>query len=653
MDEARDVARLLDDRVLERRCDLVAELAIARRSSGREALTVALSVREMVEGRSPLRLGGATPRPRNLSRAAETANYLAHFEECALSFQWQLGTDPAVAERELADLENVFARSDSKLIQARLPALGGLLDAVCGRHAAASARFQASARAHEALGALPETWQALHLQAASLTALGRLGEAGACAEQAGALLDSLAGSLEGGDRALYLLNKSTAEEQVIESRVDRLAAHVATARSGGFARRAAARVTMLLELRRLVVHLDVHRANLASHHVNDDANHVAARRPSAPWWRLPPRDRATLVFVVLADRLLVAWSTSLHHGFAISPVTRVELREEVRRWHEHTQQTLADIRAGLSTPLIRAAREARDAALLERLAAMLQLERVIDALPRRVTRLSVVADDVLHGLPFAALRHGGRRLVERFAISMAFESRPAVVATSDRRVGGGLVVGVGKVQGQVVLPAVQPECEDVRAWLHRQGLAATVLREQEATPTQVLRHWSEASLLHAACHGTFEPDRPDLSGLLLAGPEGSARCLTIRDLSALHLRQCRHVTLSACSSADNFVMPGRWVISLPEVLWRSGAQSVLGSLWPVVDEVAGHFMRRFYDALERLPRDAALREAQLSLLRRDELPPELADTPLDAPCFWAGYVLHGEPGRLACPRRAR
>jgi CHAT domain-containing protein len=652
VDQARDIARSLDDRVLEQRCGLVADVAVARRSSGQEAMTVALSVREMIAGRAPLRLDGDLQRPQSLATSAESAGFLARFEERALAFQWRLNAEPAQAEREYADLQNVYAGTDSRLIQARVLALGGLFEAVRGRHAAAAAQHEAAAHAHEALGSLPEAWQSLQLRARSLMLLGRRGEAARCTERAGALLDALAGSLEGGERAIYLLNKATAEEAVIEARVDRLVGHAATARDGSPLRRLTARVAMLGELRKLVRHLDRHRAALADRQVHDGASGDTrqSRLPKAAW-RWPSRDRATLVFVVMADRVLVAWSTLLGRGFAISPVTRVELREQVRRWHEHTQETLAQICAGRATPEILAAREARDAAMLERLGQMILLERVLGQLPERVSRLSIVADDVLHGLPFAALRHDGGYLVERFAITMSFESRPAPPA--ERRVGHGLVIGVGQNEGHAVLEAVGQECESVRAWLQQRGVAAEILREKEASLENVARYWCDASLIHAACHGTFKPDRPDQSGILLAGPDGKRQCLTIRDLAALRMKHCRHITLSACSSADNFILPGRWVISLPEVLWRSGAQSVLGAIWPVADEVTRLFMQRFYEALDGLPRDKALREAQLSLLRHTGLKHHLADTPLHAPRFWAGYVLHGESGPLQWARRGR
>ena len=93
------------------------------------------------------------------------------------------------------------------------------------------------------------------------------------------------------------------------------------------------------------------------------------------------------------------------------------------------------------------------------------------------------------------------------------------------------------------------------------------------------------------------------------------------------------------------ILPGRWIISLPETLWRSGAESTLASLWPVDDAVALSFMVRFYDALSRLPRDAALREVQLACLGGTlECGPRSIDT--RPPFHWAGFNLSGDSGRL-------
>jgi CHAT domain-containing protein len=119
--------------------------------------------------------------------------------------------------------------------------------------------------------------------------------------------------------------------------------------------------------------------------------------------------------------------------------------------------------------------------------------------------------------------------------------------------------------------------------------------------------------------------------------------LSLRELSALDLRALSHATLSSCWSADHFVLPGRRVISLPETLWRAGTGSVLGCLWVVNDELAVAFMRRFYERLETLPRDEALRQTQLECLA-DGLECGVRDQA--SPYYWAGYGLYGEHSPL-------
>jgi CHAT domain-containing protein len=167
--------------------------------------------------------------------------------------------------------------------------------------------------------------------------------------------------------------------------------------------------------------------------------------------------------------------------------------------------------------------------------------------------------------------------------------------------------------------------------------------DEAVSKNVLLSRVPETSLVHVACHGTFEPDRPDCSGLVLISESGNKETLTLREISQLDLHRVIHVTLSSCWSADNFVLPGRWIISLPETLLRSGARSVLGCLWPVPDEFAEVFMEKFYRNLEHYPRDRALQLAQIECLRGNlkVITRETGPAPL-----WAGFRLYGEPGPL-------
>ena len=112
-----------------------------------------------------------------------------------------------------------------------------------------------------------------------------------------------------------------------------------------------------------------------------------------------------------------------------------------------------------------------------------------------------------------------------------------------------------------------------------------LLIDNDATKQRVHAGLRAASIFHIACHGTFEPDRPDASGVLLIPAPGHCEIVSLRELAGLHPLHCEHVTLSCCWSADNSSCQGRWIVSLPETLLRAGAGSVLGCLWPVDDRI--------------------------------------------------------------------
>lgn len=637
IEEARATARDLRDEPLRARCAALRQLAIARRSSDAHAMAMAWSVREMVEGRVA-RPDGARPRPAAIEGTVASEDFLARFEERALQFQWALAASAEEAQPLLEAMRVSFGATDSHLVAARLSMLEGLLHVRRGDHASAAPALHKAALNCAALGLKAEQWQASQLRARSLLRLGRHEDAATTAAQADELLASLGDTMEAGDRALYLLNKATPQEEMILSLVDALQREAA---APGLSRWRA-HLGMLRRLHRLLETLDRHRAGLTARYAPGRADEPARATGAhhiGLWRRLlnVPRHQATLVFVVLPDRLLLIWSTWLRMGFAVSPVTRIALREEVRRWHEHACGAL---RPDHSSP--------EGTEILARLAQLLQLDAVLESLPTKISRLVCVADDVLHGLPFAALPYRGRYLIEQFALSMAFDSH--VARLSEPRLKRGLVVGVRASAGGETLKAVEGECQTVAEWFADHGMAGQLLSERAATCEKVLTSLSGADMAYLACHGASEPDQPDRSGLRLAPTESDDGVLSIRRLAGLRWQACRHVTLSACWSADGFVLPGRWVISLPEVLWRSGVRSVLGSLWPVVDEVAAPFMQRFHTALARMPLDDALRAAQLACLAGELRPDGLDGRSVASPYFWAGFVLHGQMGRLKLPR---
>jgi CHAT domain-containing protein len=154
----------------------------------------------------------------------------------------------------------------------------------------------------------------------------------------------------------------------------------------------------------------------------------------------------------------------------------------------------------------------------------------------------------------------------------------------------------------------------------------------------------QAAVAHIACHGVFEPDQPDQSGFVLTSAAGRLGMLTIRDLAQADLTAIDQAVLTSCWGADSFILPGRFIISLPETLWRAGARTILACLWEVSDGVASPFIRTFYRNLRTMRRDEALREVQRQC--RASILPGCATADTSDPYYWAGFQIFGEGAHL-------
>jgi CHAT domain-containing protein len=114
--------------------------------------------------------------------------------------------------------------------------------------------------------------------------------------------------------------------------------------------------------------------------------------------------------------------------------------------------------------------------------------------------------------------------------------------------------------------------------------------------------------------------------------------LNLPQLSKLHLKQLRHATLISCWGADNFILPGRWILSLPQVLWRAGAGTILASLWEVEEDVAERFVKLFYENLRAHSPDVALSRSQAGMRNSGGKYRDVRQ--------WAGFQIYGDPQPL-------
>jgi CHAT domain-containing protein len=127
--------------------------------------------------------------------------------------------------------------------------------------------------------------------------------------------------------------------------------------------------------------------------------------------------------------------------------------------------------------------------------------------------------------------------------------------------------------------------------------------------------------------------------LLAAGAGTEDGLLQAREIEALDLEKTI-VVLSACQTASGAVLSGEGVLSLARAFFQAGAQSVIGSRWPIRDEDAASLFEGFY---RHLAEGASLSEA----LKRAKVEAIAAGRPATA---WAGLVLLGDGDFRPFPR---
>lgn len=343
-----------------------------------------------------------------------------------------------------------------------------------------------------------------------------------------------------------------------------------------------------------------------------------------------PKGVAIVDYQVSARQLQVL---VLQHGeiqaFAV-PTTRVALYQAVRQVIVECSK-----QAALGSP-----RRNVDAAFA-RLAEALGVRATLEPLVERIQHLVVIPSDSLVHVPFAGLPCAGQRWCDHFATSLVPSINAvqieALAAKQRLRSGRLLGVSVEKYPGTALTPLLRAaeEIEAVARAAAFQSLSH--LRDEQAAPSAVLEGLPRSDWAHFACHGTFDRDMPHQSRLHLGGPREQHRELTLGQLQLSPLSALQGIVLASCWTSSTAVLPGGELVCLPNALLKAGARQVIAPLWSTYDERSVDFMTAFYAAMRSLPPAAALasvqREwaAETSRERRAKA----------RPYHWAGYVHYG------------
>ncbi len=229
------------------------------------------------------------------------------------------------------------------------------------------------------------------------------------------------------------------------------------------------------------------------------------------------------------------------------------------------------------------------------------------------------------------------------------------------------------------LPWTGPEVRSVSA-MHQQQFGDVgqrmLMLGDEPSEDRLQAAMPGYEVLHLATHGFFDPsgnpglweEAPDesgairyrlkpgmeqlvgrmpglLSGLILSGANQRIPAnaedgyLTAEEVLWLDLSRVRLAVLSACESGLGRARPGEGMIGLRRAFRLAGADTVISSLWEVNDVTTSRLMSDFYVQLwvHGLPVGAALRQAQLSMLKRNRL----ESSGHGRPSSWGAFVLAG------------
>ncbi len=244
-------------------------------------------------------------------------------------------------------------------------------------------------------------------------------------------------------------------------------------------------------------------------------------------------------------------------------------------------------------------------------------------------RLIVSPHRKLHLLPFHALPWKDGLLVDAFAVS--YTPNLTIIAAPGRPAIKPKVLIMGSKDFAVPgielppLDGVAVEMQGIAETYRGAGIEADVLADEHLTRAEFQRRSDDGSLatyscIHLATHGESVLD-------LQNTPMESRLALHDAALDGLEISNLRLnadvVVLSACDSGQRAIggrgmteLGGDDLFGLQAAFAMAGARCVLGSLWPVYDEVTAAIMMGFHRYFaQRIAPEIALQSAVLDYLR--------------------------------------
>jgi CHAT domain-containing protein len=197
-----------------------------------------------------------------------------------------------------------------------------------------------------------------------------------------------------------------------------------------------------------------------------------------------------------------------------------------------------------------------------------------------------------------------------------------------------------------MLPEAAPQARWLADWWAGRGAHVDEVPDDECDAARFLSALGSSRVLHFSGHGSFNPNVPDETGVVVRGSGAGHAVVSIARMASVDCRRLQLATFFSCWGADSFTFPNHWAVSMPSTLCRAGARAVVAPLWEMEDRVSTELLQAIYARIPEQRIDEAVRAAQLQARLG-------ADGRRRSPFFWAGLQVYGDGGRARLPRRRR
>ena len=278
--------------------------------------------------------------------------------------------------------------------------------------------------------------------------------------------------------------------------------------------------------------------------------------------------------------------------------------------------------------------------------------------------LIISPDGLLNFLPFEALYHNGKYLIEDYKISYTSSGREFVRQTKrepykmvKRKMicfgnpdfNASLTISNTKGRLGSNNQQVEEEWKQFKSFsligdeeiitiknLYKDAL---IYQDKDANVNNLMKVGA-SQILHFSTHGKFLNNQTTIqnpmlkAGIALSGANVKgdlSGIVTALKVSALDLSQTELVVLSACESGLGEVQNSEGVMGLPKAFLQAGAREVMMSLWSVSNQKTAMLMKKFYTNVQNnQDYNTALRNAKIKMINNNM-----------HPYYWSAFIMHG------------